>query len=80
MLIWFGGIVFIGGTIFVSTLIAVLGGGQIVTTVWMGLGIPLILPLFGYLLLKFGRFLARDEQRFLTDFLRGTIDAHDAAR
>jgi hypothetical protein len=42
---------------------------------WMGLVIPVALPIFGYCLFKFGSQLARDEARCLTDFLRETLSA-----
>ncbi len=44
---------------------------------WIALAIPLGMLLFGYLLLRFGRYLARDEAGFLTEFLRQTLDAHE---
>ena len=44
---------------------------------WMGLVIPLVFPVFGYGLVKFGRHLASDEGKYLGDFLRETLDARE---
>lgn len=76
MWIWFGWAIVIGGVVFVSALVALLtGSGPDAYKAWMGVvGLPLMLVL-GYALVRFGRYLARDEERFLTDFLRQVLDA-----
>ena len=77
MFIWFGGVILIGGTMFVATVWTMLfsadGPRQ---NLWMGAVIPPFMLAFGFGLVRFGRYLARDETRFLTDFLIQTLDAH----
>jgi len=77
MLIWFGGVILIGGTMFVATVGTMLfGSGSQYQNAWMGAVIPPILLAFGFGLVRFGRYLARDETRFLTGFLIQTLNAH----
>jgi len=81
MPIWFGGVMLIGGSGFVISLFAMLTrpSGQHQRP-WPVLLIPPGMLLFGFLLIRFGRYLARDEARFLTDFLRHTLDVDDNSR
>ena len=46
----------------------------------VGAIIPIMMAVFGVGLVIFGRFFARNEQRFLLDFLAQTIDARPVAR
>ncbi len=46
---------------------------------WMGVLVPISMPVFGALLVGFGRYLARDEARFLKEFLIQTLDAQVAS-
>jgi hypothetical protein len=77
MFIWFGGVILIGGTMFVGAVWTMLSSadGQR-QHVWMGVVIPPFMLAFGLGLVRFGRYLARDETRFLTDFLIQTLNAH----
>ena len=77
MFIWFGGVILIGGTAFVVTAGTIFfGSSSQHQNAWMGAVIPTVMLLFGFGLVRFGRFLARDEARFLTDFLMQTLNAH----
>ena len=44
----------------------------------LGVAIPFLMFAFGVALVRFGRFLARNEERFLTEFLGKTLDAREA--
>jgi hypothetical protein len=72
--LWFCGVVLIGGLVFVSAIGELLAGG----------GRPLVLiapPLMlaaGVGLVRFGRWLARDEERFLVDFVAEVINSPPA--
>jgi hypothetical protein len=77
MFIWFGGVILIGGTMFVAAIGTIFfGSGSQHQNAWMGAVIPPVMLVFGFGLLRFGRYLARDETRFLTDFLIQTLKAH----
>jgi hypothetical protein len=78
MVIWFGFTVLIGGSLFVVSLRALLAGDSASTQEsWIGvLAFPAMLA-FGYGLVRFGRHLARDEARFLKEFLIRTLDARE---
>ena len=80
MLIWFGGIIIIGGTMFVATASSMLSGSGQGQNTWMGVVIPTAMLAFGFGLVRLGRFLARTESRFLTDFLVQTLNAHEQNR
>lgn len=78
MFVWFSGVVLIGGTMFIATLGSLLfGSGHWAQNSWLGVVIPPVMLAFGYGLIRFGRHLARDEAKFLTDFLIQTLDAHE---
>lgn len=77
MFIWFGFVILIGGTMFVATVGTLFfGPGNRHENAWMGAVIPPVMLVFGFGLVRFGRYLARDEARFLTDFLIQTLNAH----
>jgi len=81
MPIWFGGVLLIGGTGFVISLVAMFThSSEQHQGSWPFLLIPPGMLLFGFLLIRFGRYIARDEARFLTEFLRHTLDANDQSR
>jgi hypothetical protein len=42
---------------------------------WPGIAVCLLLPAFGWGIVCFGRYLARGEKQFLTDFIRQTLNA-----
>ena len=76
MFVWFG-FAFIGGFAMLVTTVNSLrfsSGGQR-QNAWMGIVIPLLMPVFGFGLVRFGRYLARDETRFMKDFLIETLNA-----
>jgi hypothetical protein len=78
MPIWFGGVILIGGFGFIISLLAAFthSSDEQRSHLPFLLGPPGML-FFGYLLVRFGRYLARDEAAFITDFLKQTLDAHD---
>lgn len=81
MFIWFGGVILIGGTIFLpATGLMISGSASQLQNAWLGALIPPVMLAFGYGLIRFGRYLARHEARFLTDFLIQTLDAHEQNR
>jgi hypothetical protein len=74
MPLWFALVVAFGaGWLFVG-----LRQGATGVMLWAGLTIPAVMTVFGIGLVRFGRFLARDEGPFLLDFLRQTLDARSA--
>lgn len=81
MFIWLGGVLLIGGTVFLATVGSmVIGSGSPHQNAWMGVVIPPVMLAFGFGLVSFGYHLARDEGRFLTDFLIRTLDVHEQNR
>ena len=78
MTVWFCGVVCIGFIIFVSSLQGILSGsGQYARNAWLGIFFPFVMLAFGFGLVKLGRHFARDDARFLTDFLVRTLDARE---
>jgi hypothetical protein len=78
MLIWLSGVLLIGGTMFLSTVGSMaIASGSHHQNAWMGVVIPPVMLAFGFGLVCFGRYLARDEGRFLTDFLSRTLDVYE---
>lgn len=76
MAVWFGAVVLIGGMVIVVSTVAFLADPSAVPPfVWLGLAIPIVMIAFGIGLIRFGRYLARDERQFLLEFLRQTIGA-----
>lgn len=79
---WFGGVLFMGrqaiaqghGTMTVSFF----GLTTVFKGWWVGVAAPLILICAGLAIVVVGRFMARDDEKFLIDFLRKTIDVRDA--
>jgi hypothetical protein len=80
LLIWFGGVILIGGSIFVATVRGIFSGTSDRQGMWVGLLAPPIMLAFGVGLLRLGRFLGRKEARFLTDFLIEKLNARDQQR
>ena len=71
MAVWFSGVVLFGGIAFVTSIQGMLaGGGQPIGAI-----IPAAMLAFGVVLVGVGRWLARDEERFLVSFLAGVIGA-----
>jgi hypothetical protein len=78
MPIWFGGVALFGVA---GLLLSIFtrSSAQSPNT-WLFLLIAPGMLLFGFVLARFGRYLARDEARFLADFLRHTLDANEEAK
>ena len=78
MVIWFSGVLLIGGAMFIITIWTWLAGKvPLPTNAWLGVAVlPLMLG-FGIGLMWFGQFIARKEEQFLIDFLRRTVDTHE---
>jgi len=78
MVIWFGLTTLIGGGVFVASVRALLDdGGASVLSSWIGVATFPALLTFGLGLVRFGRHLARDEARFLKEFLLTTLEARE---
>jgi hypothetical protein len=78
MCVWFAGVIGIGGTMFVTSLIALARGrdpGE--APAWLGVLFPLLMVGFGVGLLAFCRYLARNERDEMLGFLRETLSAWD---
>jgi hypothetical protein len=77
MPVWFGGVVLFGGAALFVRLLGLLTHhpSPAENNAWLVMVIPLGMLLFGYLLVRFGRYLARDEACFLTDFLDRILEA-----
>ncbi len=81
MPVWFGGVALLGSVFFVVALLTIFAGTSSQRSgAWAGLVVPPLMFVFGIALVRFGRYLARDEARFLTDFLRETLQANDNTR
>ena len=78
--LWFGSIFVFMGVAYPIVLISLFTHHSAIThpnDAWVFLVFPPGMLLFGYLLVRFGRYLARDEAGFLTEFLQQTLDAHE---
>ncbi len=76
--IWFTGVTLIGGAVFIVTVGAYISGSPLRgDKAWMGVVSPLVVIGFGLALVRFGRFLARNEVRFIKDFLMQALNASD---
>ena len=79
MTVWFGGLVLIGGILSVAAVGQVLGFAA--PAMQGNLPLPLVpvifilMLAFGVGLVRFGRWLARDEERFLVQFLADALEA-----
>ncbi len=77
MCVWLGGVMLIGGLIFLTTAASYLPGSttHIHGDPRVGLTGPPLMLVFGVCLVMFGRFLARKEAHFITEFLVDTLAA-----
>jgi hypothetical protein len=76
MTIWFWGVLIIGGTLFLAALGSILSGSRAFGDgTWMGLIIPATLVGWGLILPRMGQRMAKEEPKFITDFLARTLDA-----
>ena len=79
MAIWFGGVLLIGGAMFVGTVATLLKGSTPPpANAWLGIAIAPLMLVCGVAMIGIGKFFARNERQFLVDFLRLTIDAREA--
>ena len=77
MALWFGMLALVGGGMFLGATSAYLRGGAPPET-WAFLVSPLIMAAFGIGLVRFGRWLGRNERSFLAEFLRTKLQAAEA--
>jgi hypothetical protein len=77
MVIWFGAVMIVGGTVAMRAIGFVLRGGA-PADAWLGIAAPTIMLAGGAALVGHGHFLGRNEPRFLLNFLRDTIAAREA--
>jgi hypothetical protein len=71
VIVWFAGVVLIGGAVFVAAIRRlVVGEGEPV-----GLIVPPLMVVFGVFMVCFGRYLARGEERFLVAFVAEVLGA-----
>lgn len=76
MFVWLGFVVFFWGLSAFAVVASATGVVEVHGSHgWLGLLAPLVMGAFGVGLVKFGRYLARDEERFLLDFVTGILDA-----
>ena len=70
--------VLIGGAMAINVFGSTLSGnGSQNQSVWIAMAAPIVMPALCYALFRFGQYLARDEARFLKDFLQRTLDAQE---
>lgn len=76
MWFWLGGVVLIGGAMFVACVSDVMAGSHLVTgDAWIGIIVPPSMLLFGIVLPRFGRMLGRGDEAFILDHLQNTLSA-----
>ncbi len=76
--IWFAAVILIGGAAFFRTVSSMLSGASnLQQNAWIGIVGPLTMVTFGVGIVGGGLYGARDEARFLTDFLATTLHARD---
>ena len=76
MCIWFGFAVLMCGIFLIPSVRSLIAHPDTVQQeTWVGCVVPIIMPAFGIGLVWFGRFLARNEDRLLVEFLVQTLDA-----
>ncbi len=76
MRIWLGGVVLIGGPLWVMSILDVLTGSHNTQgEAWIGIVIPPTMIIFGVLFPRFGGLMGRGEERFLMEFLQNTLMA-----
>ena len=81
MAIWFCGVLGIGGTLSIASIVRLLFASQPRSDGdWWGAVIPLLMAGFGVVLVIAGRHLARNEAQFITDFLTRTLEATTSVR
>lgn len=78
--IWFGFLILIGGFIFIISLSSLAKNTSADIGTIMGILIPFGMAVFGIALLKYCKYLARDEPAFLKAFLINLLDAEEINR
>lgn len=78
--IWFGVLMLIDALMFATLSAMLLGAIRFQESAWIGVAILSLMLLFGCSLVWIGRFFARDEARFLTDFLIEALEAQELKR
>ena len=78
MMFWFGGVFFFGGILALAAIASLFGLTVSQGSPLAGILIPLAMAAGGLLIVRSGRWLARDEEAFLRQFLAETIDAREA--
>jgi hypothetical protein len=78
MIVWFGAIIYMAGAPFIRTLYLMIVGSpaEYENAKVLLVTFPVMLA-FGFGLIAFGRYLARNEIRFLTEFLIRELDARE---
>jgi hypothetical protein len=76
MVFWFSWVILIGGAIFISGTEAYMRGAASKDT-WVTVVVPSGMAVFGLALSMFGRWLARNEQAFLLDFIKSNLKARE---
>ena len=79
-IVWFSGLVLIGGGALIAAIIDAALHRDL-ARVWPSIVIPIFMLIFGLVVGGFGHHIARNDQRFLTDFIAETLSARqiDAA-
>jgi hypothetical protein len=81
MSLWLGVIVVVGTIMSAIVLFTMFSGNSPHREgVWHVFVVPPVMFMFGVAVMQFGRYLARDEARFLTDLLRQVLTADDNTR
>ena len=76
MAVWFCGVLGIGGTLAIATIAHLFSGAEPRGDHdWLGIVAPVGMAIFGVALVAVGRYIARQEAQFITDFLTRTLDA-----
>jgi hypothetical protein len=73
---WFVGVALFGGAILVRSLSLLMWAPARASGSMVGVGVPILMLLFGAGCVAFGRWLARDEEAFLLTFVRTAGVAH----
>ena len=73
---WLGGVVLIGGTLFILSGLDVFAGGRFVNgDPWVGIIVPPAMIVFGLLLPRFGRLLSQGDERSILQHLETVFAA-----
>ena len=73
MFLWFGGVVLGGGLMLITSISSILASSSRIQDEWRDIVMLAAMLAFGFGFVRFGRYLARDEARFLKEFLRQAL-------